>query len=118
MRTPDDDASSAPFGALAPNAAQAVIIALTQRTGLRRGAFRPTMSRLWGRRPPRGANFLLLRRPRATGLRRGAFRPTMSRLVDLLRAGPVDVHYQRSEEHTSELQSPGLISHAVFSLQK
>ena len=60
MKPPDDDASSAPFGALAPNAAQAVIIALTQRTGLRRGAFRPTMSRL----------------------------------VNLLRAGPVDVHYQ------------------------
>jgi FkbM family methyltransferase len=60
MKTPDNDASPAPFGALAPNAAQAAIIALTQRTGLKRGAFRPTMSRL----------------------------------VDLLRAGPVDVHYQ------------------------
>jgi FkbM family methyltransferase len=59
-RAPDNDASSARFGALAPNAAQAVIIALTQRTGLKRGAFRPTMSRL----------------------------------VNLLRAGPVDVHYQ------------------------
>ena len=58
--TPDNDASSAPFGALAPNAAQAVIIALAQRTGLKRGAFRPTMSRL----------------------------------VNLLRAGPLDVHYQ------------------------
>jgi FkbM family methyltransferase len=58
--TPDNDASSAPFGRLAPNAAQAAIIALTQRTGLKRGAFRPMMSRL----------------------------------VNLLRAGPVDVHYQ------------------------
>jgi FkbM family methyltransferase len=58
--TPDNDASPAPFGRLAPNAAQAAIIALTQRTGLKRGAFRPTMSRL----------------------------------VNLLRAGPVDVHYQ------------------------
>ena len=57
---PDNDASSAPFGALAPNAAQAAVITLTQRTGLKRGAFRPTMSRL----------------------------------VNLLRAGPVDVHYQ------------------------
>src|SRR5215475_9484069 len=46
MKTPDNDASSAPFGALAPNAAQAVIITLTQRTGLKRGAFRPMMSRL------------------------------------------------------------------------
>jgi FkbM family methyltransferase len=59
-RALDNDASSAPFGALAPNAAQAVIIALAQRTGLKRGAFRPTMSRL----------------------------------VNLLRAGPLDVHYQ------------------------
>jgi FkbM family methyltransferase len=44
--TPDDDASPAPFGALAPNAAQATIIALTQLSGLKRGAFRPMMSRL------------------------------------------------------------------------
>ena len=58
--TSDNDASPAPFGALAPNAAQAAIIALTQRSGLKRGAFRPMMSRL----------------------------------VNLLRAGPVDVHYQ------------------------
>jgi FkbM family methyltransferase len=59
-RAPDHDAAPAPFGALAPNAAQAAIIALTQRSGLKRGAFRPMMSRL----------------------------------VDLMRAGPVDVHYQ------------------------
>jgi FkbM family methyltransferase len=58
--TPDNVASPAPFGALAPNAAQAAVIALTQRSGLKRGAFRPMMSRL----------------------------------VNLLRAGPVDVHYQ------------------------
>ena len=58
--TSDNDASSAPFGALAPTTAQAAIIALAQRTSLKRGTFRPTMSRL----------------------------------VNLLRAGPVDVHYQ------------------------
>jgi FkbM family methyltransferase len=58
--TPDNDASPAPFGALAPNPAQAAIIALTQRSGLKRGAFRPMMSRL----------------------------------VNLLRGGPVDMHYQ------------------------
>jgi len=58
--TPDNDASPAPFGALAPNAAQAAIIALTQRSGLKRGAFRPMMSRL----------------------------------VNLMRAGPVDMRYQ------------------------
>jgi FkbM family methyltransferase len=44
--TPDNDASPAPFGALAPNPAQAAVIALTQHSGLKRGAFRPMMSRL------------------------------------------------------------------------
>src|SRR5262245_42193933 len=57
---PDNDPSPAPFGALAPNTAQAAIIALAQRTGLKRGAFRPMLSRL----------------------------------LDLLRAGPLDVNYQ------------------------
>ena len=58
--TPDNDPSPAPFGAFAPNAAQAAIIRLAHRTRLKRGAFRP-----W-----------------------------LSRLVNLLRAGPVDVPYQ------------------------
>jgi len=49
-----------PFGAFTPNAAQAAIIALAQRSRLKRGAFRPMLSRL----------------------------------VNLLRAGPVDVRYQ------------------------
>src|SRR2546422_8842423 len=44
--TPDNDPSPAPFGAFAPNAAQAAIISLAQRTGLKRGAFRPMLSRL------------------------------------------------------------------------
>src|SRR3569623_431398 len=44
--TPDNVPSSAPFGAFAPNAAQAAIISLAQRSGLKRGAFRPWMSRL------------------------------------------------------------------------
>ena len=56
----DNDPSPAPFGNLAPTAAQAAIISLAQRTKLKRGAFRP-----W-----------------------------MSRLVNLLRAGPLDVSYQ------------------------
>jgi FkbM family methyltransferase len=38
--------STAPFGALAPNAAQAAVIRLVQRSGLKRGVFRPWMSRL------------------------------------------------------------------------
>ena len=58
--TPANDPSPAPFGALAPNAAQRAVIALAQRTRLKRGAFRPMLSRL----------------------------------LNLLRAGPVDVPYQ------------------------
>jgi FkbM family methyltransferase len=58
--TPDNDATPAPFGAFAPNAAQAAIIRLAHRSRLKRGAFRPTLSRL----------------------------------VNLLRAGPLDVQYQ------------------------
>jgi FkbM family methyltransferase len=57
---PDNDPTPAPFGAFAPNSAQAALIALAHRSRLKRGAFRPTLSRL----------------------------------VNLLRAGPVDVQYQ------------------------
>ena len=57
---PDNDSSPAPFGAFAPNAAQRAIISLAQRSRLKRGAFRPMLSRL----------------------------------IDLLRAGPVDIQYQ------------------------
>jgi FkbM family methyltransferase len=55
-----NDPSSPPFGAFAPTPAQAAIISLAHRSRLKRGAFRPMMSRL----------------------------------VNLLRAGPVDVPYQ------------------------
>ena len=58
--TPANDPSPAPFGAFAPNAAQQVVIALAQRSRLKRGAFRPMLSRL----------------------------------LNLLRAGPIDVPYQ------------------------
>jgi FkbM family methyltransferase len=44
--TPDNDPSPAPFGAFAPNAAQAAIIRLAHRSRLKRGAFRPMLSRL------------------------------------------------------------------------
>jgi FkbM family methyltransferase len=44
--TPDNDASPAPFGAFAPNPAQAAVIALAHRSRLKRGAFRPMLSRL------------------------------------------------------------------------
>src|ERR1700716_3287436 len=55
-----NDPTSPSFGAFAPNAAQRGVISLAQRTRLKRGAFRPMLSRL----------------------------------VNLLRAGPVDVQYQ------------------------
>jgi FkbM family methyltransferase len=55
-----NDPSPAPFGAFAPNAAQAAIISLAH----------------------------------VSRLKRGAFRPWLSRLVNLFRAGPVDVSYQ------------------------
>jgi len=58
--TADNNNATAPFGAFAPNAAQRTIIALAQRSRLKRGAFRPMLSRL----------------------------------LNLLRAGPVDVQYQ------------------------
>ena len=44
--TPDNAPSSAPFGTYAPNAAQAAIIRLATQSGLKRGAFRPWLSRL------------------------------------------------------------------------
>jgi FkbM family methyltransferase len=55
-----NDPASPPFGAFAPNLAQAAIISLARRSRLKRGAFRPMLSRL----------------------------------VNLMRAGPVDVQYQ------------------------
>ena len=55
-----NDPAPPPFGAFAPNAAQHAVIALARRSRLKRGAFRPMLSRL----------------------------------VNLLRAGPVDVSYQ------------------------
>jgi FkbM family methyltransferase len=58
--TPVNDTSPAPFGAFAPNAAQRAVLSLAQRSRLKRGAFRPMLSRL----------------------------------LNLLRAGPVDVRYQ------------------------
>jgi FkbM family methyltransferase len=55
-----NDPAAPSFGAFAPNAAQAAVIRLAHRSRLKRGAFRPMLSRL----------------------------------VNLLRAGPVDVKYQ------------------------
>ena len=44
--TPDNDVSTVPFGAFAPNAAQAAVIRFVQGSRLKRGVFRPWMSRL------------------------------------------------------------------------
>ena len=55
-----NDPAPPPFGAFAPTRAQAAVISLAHRSKLKRGAFRPMLSRL----------------------------------VNLLRAGPVDVPYQ------------------------
>lgn len=44
--TPDNDPSPAPFGAFAPTAAQAAIIRVAHSSRLKRGAFRPWLSRL------------------------------------------------------------------------
>jgi FkbM family methyltransferase len=44
--TPDNDPSPAPFGAFAPTAAQTALIRLAHGSGLKRGAFRPWLSRL------------------------------------------------------------------------
>jgi FkbM family methyltransferase len=57
---PANDPAAPSFGAFAPTRAQAAIISLAHRSRLKRGAFRPMLSRL----------------------------------VNLFRAGPVDVHYQ------------------------
>jgi FkbM family methyltransferase len=57
---PANDPVSPPFGAFAPTRAQAAIIALAHRSQLKRGAFRPMLSRL----------------------------------INAVRAGPLDVHYQ------------------------
>src|ERR1700704_4832989 len=43
---PDNDPSPPPFGAFAPTAAQAAILSLAHRSRLKRGAFRPMLSRL------------------------------------------------------------------------
>jgi FkbM family methyltransferase len=55
-----DDPALPPFGTFAPTRAQAAVISLAQ----------------------------------GSRLKRGAFRPMLSRLVNLMRAGPVDVQYQ------------------------
>ena len=85
--TPDNDPSPAPFGAFAPNAAQAAIIRLAHRTRLKRGAFRP-----W-----------------------------LSRLVNLLRAGPVDVSYQGASfrfYHQASATERGALFNPAYNIEE
>jgi FkbM family methyltransferase len=91
--TPDNDPSPPPFGAFAPNAAQAAVISLAHRTRLKRGAFRPMLSRLTNlfRAGPvdvryQGASFRFYHQASAT--ERGAlFNPDYNREeLDFLRA--------------------------------
>lgn len=70
---PANDPASPPFGGFAPTAMQAAIISLAQRTRLKRGAFRPMLSRLidWCRAGPldvqyQGAPFRFHHRDSAT----------------------------------------------------
>jgi FkbM family methyltransferase len=91
--TPDNDTTPAPFGTFAPTPAQAAIIALAQRSRLKRGAFRPMLSRLvnWLRAGPvdvpyQGASFRFYHQASAT--ERGAlFNPAYNiEELDFLRA--------------------------------
>jgi FkbM family methyltransferase len=84
---PDNDPSPAPFGAFAPTAAQAAIIRLAHRSRLKRGAFRPMLSRL----------------------------------VNLLRAGPVDVAYQGASfrfYHQASATERGALFHPDYNLEE
>src|SRR6476469_9391561 len=85
--TPDNDPSPAAFGAFAPTRAQAAIISLAQRS--------------W--------------------LKRGAFRPMLSRLVNLLRAGPVDVQYQGASfrfHHQASATERGALFNPDYNLEE
>ena len=84
---PDNDSTPPPFGAFTPNAAQQAIISLAQRSRLKRGAFRPMLSRL----------------------------------VNLLRAGPVDVQYQGASfrfSHQASATERGALFNPDYNLEE
>ena len=84
---PANDPAAPPFGAFAPTRAQAAIISLAQRSKLKRGAFRPMLSRL----------------------------------VNLLRAGPVDVQYQGASfrfYHQTSATERGALFNPDYNLQE
>ena len=85
--TPDNDPAPAPFGAFAPNAAQAAIISMAHHSRLKRGAFRPMLSRL----------------------------------VNLLRAGPVDVQYQGASfrfYHQASATERGALFNPAYNIEE
>ena len=82
-----NDPAAPPFGAFAPTRAQSAIISLAQRSKLKRGAFRPMLSRL----------------------------------VNLLRAGPVDVQYQGASfrfYHQTSATERGALFNPDYNLQE
>ena len=84
---PSNDPSPPPYGAFAPTPAQAVVIALAHRTGIKRGVFRP-----W-----------------------------LSRLVDLIRSGPVDTHYQGAAfrfHHLASATERGALFNPDYNLEE
>ncbi|MBI5263218.1 MAG: FkbM family methyltransferase [Bradyrhizobium sp.] len=85
--TSNNDPSPAPFGTFAPNAAQSAIISLAHRSRLKRGAFRPMLSRL----------------------------------VNLMRAGPVDVQYQGASfrfHHQASATERGALFNPAYNLEE
>src|ERR1700688_4067463 len=84
---PANDPASPPFGAFVPTRAQAAIISLAHRSRLKRGAFRPMLSRL----------------------------------VNLLRAGPVDVQYQGASfrfHHEASATERGALFNPGYNLEE
>jgi FkbM family methyltransferase len=82
-----NDPTSPSFGAFAPTHAQQAIISLAQRSRLKRGAFRPMLSRL----------------------------------VNLLRAGPVDVQYQGTSfrfHHQASATERGALFNPDYNLEE
>ena len=82
-----NDPASPPFGAFAPTHAQAAIISLAHRSRLKRGAFRPMLSRL----------------------------------INLLRAGPVDVQYQGAcfrFHHQASATERGALFNPAYNLEE
>jgi FkbM family methyltransferase len=85
--TPVNDLTSPPFGAFAPTRAQAAIIRLAHRSRLKRGAFRPMLSRV----------------------------------INGIRRGPLDVHYQGAAfrfHHQASATERGALFNPDYNLEE